>query len=127
MNKGVFWVAVVVVGAAVAGTAYWLGSRQNLAGQSSASQPQPSASAAGNVKAGQTPPPTAVDAASVKLVPLSKAITAVGSLRSDETVIVRPEVSGRITEIGFREGQPVAKGTTLVRLDQSIQRAELLQ
>ena len=126
MNKGVFWVAVVV-GTAVAGTSYWLGSRQSLAEQSKASPPQPSASAADNAKAAQAPPPTAVDAASVKLVPLSKAITAVGSLRSDETVIVRPEVSGRISEIGFREGQRVAKGTTLVRLDQSIQRAELLQ
>ena len=127
MNKGVFWVAVVVVGAAVAGTSYWLGGRQNLAGQSSASPPQPSAVATSSAKAAQAPPATAVDAANVKSVPLSKAITAVGSLRSDETVIVRPEVSGRITEIGFREGQRVAKGTTLVRLDQSIQRAELLQ
>lgn len=127
MNKGVFWVAVVVVGTAVAGTSYWLGSRQNLVEQSKAGPPQASASATGNAKAAQAPPPTAVDAGSVKLVPLSKAITAVGSLRSDETVIVRPEVSGRITEIGFREGQRVAKGTTLVRLDQSIQRAELLQ
>jgi len=127
MNKGVFWVAVVVVGAAVAGTSYWLGGRQSLAGQSNAGPPQPPAGAAGNAKAGQAPPPIAVDAASAKLVPISKAITAVGSLRSDEAVIVRPEVSGRIAEIGFREGQRVAKGTTLIRLDQSIQRAELLQ
>jgi len=127
MNKGVFWVAVVAVGAAVAGASYWLGGRQNLAGQLKAGPPQSSAGAAGNSKAGQTSPPTAVDAASVKLVPLAKAITAVGSLRSDETVIVRPEASGRIAEIGFREGQRVAKGASLIRLDQSIQRAELLQ
>lgn len=127
MNKFVFWVAVVAVGAAVAGTAYWLGGQQNLANQPKSSSPQLSGNSTGISKAGQTPPETAVDAASVKLVPLSKAITAVGSLRSDETVIVRPEVSGRIAEIGFREGQQIAKGTTLIRLDQSIQRAELLQ
>jgi membrane fusion protein (multidrug efflux system) len=36
-------------------------------------------------------------------------------------------VSGRITEIGFREGQQVAKGTTLIRLDHSVQRAEMQQ
>ncbi|MBC7623331.1 MAG: efflux RND transporter periplasmic adaptor subunit, partial [Aeromicrobium sp.] len=41
--------------------------------------------------------------------------------------IIRPEVSGRIAEIGFREGQQVAKGTTLIRLDQSVQRAEMQQ
>jgi membrane fusion protein (multidrug efflux system) len=40
---------------------------------------------------------------------------------------LRPEVSGRITEIAFREGQQVAKGTTLIRLDQSVQRAEMQQ
>jgi membrane fusion protein (multidrug efflux system) len=63
----------------------------------------------------------------VKTATLAKAITTVGSLRSDETVIVRPEVSGRIAEIGFREGQQVVKGTTLIRLDQSVQRAEMQQ
>ena len=44
-------------------------------------------------------------------------ITAVGSLRSDESVTLRPEVAGRITAITFQEGQRVAKGDTLVRLD----------
>ena len=102
MKKGVFWVAALVVGIAVAGASYWLGGQQNLASQPKSAAPGAAAGAPGISKAGQTPPQTAVDAASVKLVPLSKAITAVGSLRSDETVIVRPEASGRIAEIGFR-------------------------
>lgn len=58
---------------------------------------------------------------------LPQSITAVGSLRSDETVILRPEVSGRISEILFQEGQGVAKGATLVRFDSTVQRAELEQ
>jgi membrane fusion protein, multidrug efflux system len=54
-------------------------------------------------------------------------ITAVGSLRSDESVTLRPEVSGRITAILFTEGQRVEKGTTLVRLDPAINMAEVQQ
>jgi membrane fusion protein, multidrug efflux system len=51
----------------------------------------------------------------------------VGSLRSDESITVRPEVAGRISEILFKEGQRVARGATLVRLDPSINRAEVDQ
>lgn len=58
---------------------------------------------------------------------VAQGITAVGSLRSDESVIVRPEVSGRIAEIMFTEGQRVKKGSVLVRFDASVQRAELQQ
>lgn len=50
-----------------------------------------------------------------------------GSLRSEEAVILRPEVSGRITEILFKEGERVTAGQVLVRLDNSVPRAELEQ
>ena len=50
-----------------------------------------------------------------------------GSLRSDESVVLRPEVAGRIQSIDFAEGQPVARGQALVRLDDSVPRAELAQ
>lgn len=56
-----------------------------------------------------------------------KTVTAVGSLRSDESVIVRAEQSGRITTLNFKEGQPVSKGQILVQLDDSVARAELEQ
>lgn len=127
MNKVVFWVVIAVVGSAIAGASYWLGGQQTSTNPPKVTSPGSPLPGASSSKAAQTPPPTAVDAASVKLAPIAKAITAVGSLRSNETVIVRPEVSGRIAEIGFREGQQVAKGSSLIRLDQSIQRAELLQ
>jgi membrane fusion protein, multidrug efflux system len=54
-------------------------------------------------------------------------VTAVGTLRSDESVIVRSEQSGRIVKFNFREGQPVKKGQLLVQLDDSVTRAELGQ
>jgi len=56
-----------------------------------------------------------------------KSVTAIGSLRSDESVIVRAEQSGRITALNFKEGQPVRAGQVLVQLDDSVARAELEQ
>jgi membrane fusion protein, multidrug efflux system len=54
-------------------------------------------------------------------------VTAVGSLRSDESVIIRSEQSGRIVSLNFKEGQPVRKGQLLVQLDDGVTRAELGQ
>ncbi|MBD9481573.1 efflux RND transporter periplasmic adaptor subunit [Pseudomonas sp. PDM14] len=50
-----------------------------------------------------------------------------GSLRSDESTVIRPEVGGRIASLHFREGQSVKGGELLVSLDDSIARAELAQ
>jgi membrane fusion protein (multidrug efflux system) len=68
-----------------------------------------------------------VEAAKVSLQPMPQSITAVGSLRSDESITLRPEVAGRISEILFQEGQRVARGATLIRLDPSVNRAEVEQ
>jgi membrane fusion protein (multidrug efflux system) len=37
--------------------------------------------------------------------------------------VLRPEVAGRVSAIGFQEGRPVAKGVTLVKLDPAINEA----
>src|SRR3990167_11261330 len=50
-----------------------------------------------------------------------------GSLLSDESVMIRPEIEGRLAALRFREGQAVAVGTLLVSLDDAIPRAELAQ
>lgn len=68
-----------------------------------------------------------VRAAPVKIGLLRRQIETVGSLRSDESVIVRPEIAGRISEILFEEGQRVSRGTPLVRLDAAIARAQVEQ
>jgi len=108
--------ALLVAGAAAGG--YWLGA------QKSGAVPEPTSSAAA---AKNAPAPIAVEAVKVSLQPMPQSITAVGSLRSDESITVRPEVAGRISEILFQEGQRVARGATLVRLDPSINRAEVEQ
>ena len=50
-----------------------------------------------------------------------------GSLVSDESVMIRPEVAGRLARLHFREGQRVEEGALLVSLDDAIARAELAQ
>ena len=69
----------------------------------------------------------AVEVATVATAPVTEEVTAVGTLRSNESVVVRPEVSGRIAAINFVEGGRVEKGTVLVSLDASVQDAELQQ
>ncbi len=68
-----------------------------------------------------------VEAVPVKVGPSRREVAAVGSLRSNESVTLRPEVATRVVAIGFEEGQKVQKGQTLIQLDNSVQRAELAQ
>jgi membrane fusion protein (multidrug efflux system) len=70
-------------------------------------------------------PPMTVETAKVELQPLSAGFEAVGSLRADESVVVRPEVAGRIVKIHFAEGSHVAAGQTLFELDDSQARASV--
>ena len=98
----------------VGALAYWAGTRN--------SAPPPVAAAP---KAGPAPQGVVVEAAKVSVVKLPQALSAVGSLRSDETVILRPEVAGRVSQIQFREGERVTKGQVLIKLDDSVQQADL--
>lgn len=58
-----------------------------------------------------------VRAVPVKVGKVSDEVTAVGSLLADESVIIRPEIDGRIVGLHFQEGQVVSAGTRLVTLD----------
>lgn len=66
-----------------------------------------------------------VEISVVAVTPLTNSIEAVGTLRSGETVIIRPEIAGRVSRILFEEGRPVAAGTPLVELDASTFMAEV--
>jgi membrane fusion protein (multidrug efflux system) len=52
-------------------------------------------------------------------------ITALGTLRSEEAVMIRPEIVGRIQTLHFQEGQLVTRDAPLVTLDQAEYRATL--
>ena len=66
-----------------------------------------------------------VEAARVVAAPLSEQVTAIGTLLSDEAVTISSEIAGRLEEIHFQEGQPIAKGAPLFTLDDSVYRAQL--
>ena len=71
------------------------------------------------------PPAMPVKAVAARLAPAVDEANAVGSLRADESVVIRPEIAGRIAEIRFEEGQSVKKGALLATLDSSEVRAQL--
>jgi membrane fusion protein (multidrug efflux system) len=66
-----------------------------------------------------------VETVKVRVGPIQRRLIAVGSLRSNESVIIRPEVAGRIAAFHFEEGKQVEAGQPLVVLDDSIYGAEL--
>jgi membrane fusion protein, multidrug efflux system len=68
-----------------------------------------------------------VEAITASTASMPQTITAVGSLRSDESVTMRPEVAGRIVAIGFEEGRPVSKAAVLIKLDPAVNAAEVQQ
>jgi len=66
-----------------------------------------------------------VEAQPVRVGVSRKEAEAIGTLRSWESVILKPEVTGRIVKIGFEEGTLVKAGDLLVELDTAEAEAEL--
>ncbi|HZW11574.1 MAG TPA: efflux RND transporter periplasmic adaptor subunit [Noviherbaspirillum sp.] len=71
--------------------------------------------------------PVSVDVARVTSARLVDDVNAVGTLRSNESVVVRPEVSGRIVKLNFADGQQVKKGQLLIAFDSTVNQAEVEQ
>jgi membrane fusion protein (multidrug efflux system) len=66
-----------------------------------------------------------VKAGAARTGTISEEVSAVGTLLADESVMIRPEIAGRVTAIHFDEGQAVAAGARLVSLDSAEVRAQL--
>lgn len=75
----------------------------------------------------QPPPGVPVETAQIATGRVVDAIEAVGTIRSNEAVVIVPEIAGRITRIGFKEGDRVKAGAPLVQLEDTILKAELAQ
>ena len=69
----------------------------------------------------------AVEVAKIAAADFSDEASAVGNLKSNESVVLRAETPGRIAAINFRDGAMVNKGSLLVALDAAVQEAELQQ
>ena len=71
------------------------------------------------------PPFIPVNMMKVAASPVSNTVNAVGALIAEDSVMLRPEIDGRIDKLLFMEGQPVKKGAVLVVLDAAEQRARV--
>lgn len=87
----------------------------------------PATGAGGGSGGGAQAAPIVVETHTVQTRALADDVSAVGSLVSNESVVLRPEVSGRIETIRFRDGETVRRGAVLVELDAAVERAELQQ
>jgi membrane fusion protein, multidrug efflux system len=105
---------------AASGVAWW--GQNKLAPSGDAAKPAVTAApGAGPAKA------TAVEVAKVDTMTLVDETQAVGSLRSRQGVMLRPEVGGRVKQIFFADGQRVRKGQVMVQFEDQLQQAQLSQ
>ena len=146
-SKSVYSIIAVVGIAAASGAAWWYqnkapagtmsqttsapsgNSAKTEAGAPVAGATSPNAmpaGAAGAAAVGQ-PRPSSVESARVEIMRLTDDTQAVGSLKSRQGVILRPEVSGRITQLNFKDGERVKKGQVLVQFDDQLQVAQVKQ
>jgi len=79
----------------------------------------PLAGCPGGGRGGFQMPPTPVEIADVKSETVTDRFRAVGTIDAGETVRIVNEISGVVRELPFAEGQPVAKGALIARLDDS--------
>jgi membrane fusion protein (multidrug efflux system) len=68
-----------------------------------------------------------VETMEVRVATAKQKISAIGSLQSDESVVLSPEISGRVTKISFIEGEQISVGKLLIRLDDAVLKAQLDQ
>ncbi len=112
MAKGRWPVIVgLAVVVALAGGSIWLNRAAGPAGEARA--------AAGPKRAG-----VAVETAAAGTETVVEDIRAFGTLVANESVVVSPEIAGRIARINFKEAERVEQGQVLFELDAEILRAE---
>jgi membrane fusion protein (multidrug efflux system) len=76
---------------------------------------------------GGGPPALPVEAAKVRVGPVSEEVGTVGTLEANESVIIRSEIAGRVQTIHFSEGQAIAKDAALITIDPIEYRAQYEQ
>ena len=69
-------------------------------------------------------PPMPVDVDTARVRPVIDAVRVTGRIEAVQSIDLRSDESGRVTALLFREGQHVAAGTPLVRIDDALLRAQ---
>jgi membrane fusion protein, multidrug efflux system len=76
---------------------------------------------------GGAPGPVAVEIGKAAVMTLDDDAQAVGTMQARQGVMIRPEVSGRVSRLGFKDGQTVRRGQVLLQLDDTLQQAQWRQ
>ncbi|MDP3939455.1 MAG: efflux RND transporter periplasmic adaptor subunit, partial [Deltaproteobacteria bacterium] len=58
-----------------------------------------------------------VEMAKAEIRPIRQVLDLVGSLEAKEAVMLKPEISGKVASIHFKEGEQIEEGALLVKLD----------
>jgi len=124
-SKAIYTVIAAVGIAAASGAAWWHQNKPSKPAADGASAPAAGASQP-NGTVGPARPPS-VEVARVETMRITDEAQAVGSLRSRQSVVLKPEVSGRVTRLNFRDGEKVRRGQLLVQLDDQLPLAQLAQ
>ena len=125
----IFYTLVAIGGMAAAGAAaYWYQNKPATALAAADDRSGAAATPGGRAASGGgSGGPLTVEVGRVEAMKLHDETQAVGTLRSRQGVMLRPEVSGRISKLGFGDGQRVARGQLLVQLDDTLQQAQVQQ
>ena len=118
-----FWIVFIVL-CAIGGGGYYWWSKQSAASQDLAKQDvgkdaeakAEGKSAKGKGKKGRGGP-IPVRTVTPKRQPMPVMIDAVGTVESEHSVAVRPQVSGVLTAVNFKEGDYVKQGQVLFQID----------
>lgn len=126
MASKALYLSLAIAGIAVASaTAYWW--QHERAGASSLTRPAVGAAGAAGPGGGGARQAVSVEAGVVSVTRMVEEAQAVGSLRSRQTVVLKPEVNGRVTQLNYRDGAQVRKGQVLVQFDNLLELAQLRQ
>jgi membrane fusion protein (multidrug efflux system) len=121
--KAKTWLWGVLALTLAAGVAWWLQQPNEVAPRSGGSSGSAAPGAGGGARGG----PPSVEITTAQSVRLQNDTQAVGNVLARQSVTLRPEVSGRVARIAFKDGSAVKQGQLLVQLDDALQRAELSQ
>ncbi len=79
----------------------------------------------GFITAAFAPKPTAVTAEAAKVEKWPPQLTAIGTLRAYQGVIIAPQAAGVVTAKHFQSGDDVEAGALLINIDDSVEQADL--
>jgi membrane fusion protein, multidrug efflux system len=79
----------------------------------------------GFITAAFAPKPTAVTAEAAKVEKWPPELTAIGTLRAYQGVLIAPQAAGVVTAKHFESGEDVEAGALLINIDDSVEQADL--